>query len=124
MTGLEILPGHKIGSISVEASVRGEIIVCALRAGLLTRLIFGRPGSVEVPTARFPYVTLDQGSQSGAAATPRAPPLPAPSVLTRFPPRQGRWEEARAGHWDRGPPKSERSGRAGGLGMCTAAPRA
>lgn len=33
--------------------MRGEIIVRALRADLLTRLIFGRPGGVKVPEARF-----------------------------------------------------------------------
>lgn len=33
--------------------MRGEIIVRALGSGLRTRLIFGRPGNVKAPTARF-----------------------------------------------------------------------
>ena len=33
--------------------MRGEIIVRAFGAGLRSRLIFGRPGSVKAPTARF-----------------------------------------------------------------------
>ena len=54
----------------ISSPVRGEIIVRAFLGGLSTRLIFSRPGSVKVPTARFfTWRSMRTPSSSSTAET-------------------------------------------------------